>query len=186
MEFRERIAFPEETLSEALQAATPEGWANPFFGWTLNIDWSGLIDEVNTKILSDGYSLFSIFFMMMLFKGILLSLAGPAPNYDMQKILATRSPREAALMSGFVSIALNPIRYLMIAGFAVLAIVFYQELDLMTGGNPIDAGQAAKLGLVDHVVDGDLRDAAFAWCRELTVRSPITLNTFAMQALVTQ
>jgi 3-hydroxyacyl-CoA dehydrogenase len=40
-------------------------------------------------------------------------------------------------------------------------------LDLMTGGNPIDAGQAAELGLVDHVVDGDLRDAAFAWCREL-------------------
>jgi len=119
---------------EALQAATPEGWSNPFFGWTLNLDWSGIIDEVNTKIISDGYSLFSIFFMMMLFKGVLLSLAGPAPNYDMQKILATRSPRDAALMSGFVSIALNPFRYLMIAGFAVLAIVYYQELDLMTAG----------------------------------------------------
>lgn len=117
-----------------LQAATPAGWANPFFGWTLNIDWSAIIDEVNTKIVSDGYSLFSIFFMMMLFKGVLLSLAGPAPNYDMQKILATRSPREAAMMSGFVSIVLNPIRYLMIAGFAVLAIVYYRELDLMTGG----------------------------------------------------
>jgi SSS family solute:Na+ symporter len=119
---------------EALQAATPDGWGNPFFGWTLNIDWSGIIDEVNTKIVSDGYTLFSIFFMMMLFKGVLLSLAGPAPNYDMQKILATRSPREAALMSGFVSVVLNPIRYLMIAGFAVLAIVYYRELDLMTGG----------------------------------------------------
>jgi len=119
---------------EALQAATPEGWANPFFGWTLNLDWSGLIDEVNTKIVSDGYSLFSIFFMMMLFKGVLVSAAGPAPNYDMQKILATRSPRDAALMSGFVSIILMPIRYLMIAGFAVLAIVYYQELDLMTAG----------------------------------------------------
>ena len=119
---------------DALQAATPEGWANPFFGWTLNLDWAGLIDEVNTKIVSDGYSLFSIFFMMILFKGVLASLAGPAPNYDMQKILATRSPREAALMSGFVSIVLMPIRYLMIAGFAVLAIVYYQDLDLMTGG----------------------------------------------------
>ena len=119
---------------EMLQAATPDGWENPFFGWTLNIDWTGIIDEVNTKIVSDGYSLFSIFFMMMLFKGVLVSLAGPAPNYDMQKILATKSPREAALMSAFVSIALNPIRYLMIAGFAVLAIVYYQELDLMTGG----------------------------------------------------
>jgi Na+/proline symporter len=119
---------------EALQAATPDGWSNPFFGWTLNMDWTGIITEINTKIVSDGYSLFSIFFMMMLFKGLLLSMAGPAPNYDMQKILATRSPREAALMSGFVSIVLNPIRYLMIAGFAVLAIVNYQRLDLMTGG----------------------------------------------------
>ena len=151
---------------EALRAATPEGWANPFFGWTLDIDWTGLIDEVNTKIVSDGYSLFSIFFMMMLFKGVLLSLAGPAPNYDMQKILATRSPREAALMSGFVSIALNPIRYLMIAGFAVLAIVYYQQLDLVSGGRldfenilPSAILQFAPVGILGLILAGLL--AAF-------------------------
>ena len=28
--------------------------------------------------------------MMMVFKGILVSAAGPAPNYDMQKILSTK------------------------------------------------------------------------------------------------
>jgi Na+/proline symporter len=151
---------------EALQAATPAGWANPFFGWTLDVDWAGLIDEVNTKILSDGYSLFSIFFMMMLFKGILLSLAGPAPNYDMQKILATKSPREAAMMSGFVSVVLMPIRYLMIAGFAVLAIVFYQELDLTAGGKldfenilPSAMLQFAPVGILGLLLAGLL--AAF-------------------------
>lgn len=151
---------------EALQAATPEGWANPFFSWTLNIDWSGLIDEINTKVVSDGYSLFSIFFMMMLFKGFLVSLAGPAPNYDMQKILATKSPREAALMSGFVSIVLMPIRYLMIAGFAVLAIVYYQDLDLMTGGRldfenilPSAMLQFAPVGILGLILAGLL--AAF-------------------------
>jgi Na+/proline symporter len=151
---------------EALRAATPDGWANPFFGWTLGIDWSGLIEEVNEKILSDGYSLFSIFFMMMLFKGVLLSLAGPAPNYDMQKILATRSPREAALMSGFVSIILMPIRYLMIAGFAVLAIVYYQELDLMVAGKvdfenilPSAMLQFAPVGILGLLLAGLL--AAF-------------------------
>ncbi len=151
---------------ETLQAMTPDGWDNPFFGWTLDIDWSGIISEVNTKIVSDGYSLFSIFFMMMLFKGILLSMAGPAPNYDMQKILATRSPREAALMSGFVSIVLNPIRYLMIAGFAVLAIVNYQELDLMTGGRldfenilPSAMLQFAPVGILGLLLAGLL--AAF-------------------------
>ncbi|HLT90868.1 MAG TPA: sodium:solute symporter family protein [Woeseiaceae bacterium] len=119
---------------ETLAAATPEGWADPFFGRTLDLDWSGIIAEVNEKIVSDGYTLFSIFFTMMLFKGVLVSLAGPAPNYDMQKILATRSPREAALMSGFVSVVLNPVRYLMIAGFAVLAIVYFHDLDLVSGG----------------------------------------------------
>ena len=120
--------------TDQLHAMTPEGWANPFFGWRLDLDWSQIIPEVNAKITSDGYSLFTIFVMMMLFKGVLASAAGPAPNYDMQKILATKSPTEAAKMSGFVSVALMPIRYFMIAGFSVLAIVYYQELDLMVGG----------------------------------------------------
>lgn len=119
---------------EALHASVPEGWTNPFFGWSLTLDWTGVIDEVNDKILSDGYSLFSIFIMMMLFKGVLVSAAGPAPNYDMQKILATKSPREGALMSAFVSIVLMPFRYFMIAGFTVLALVYYERLNLITGG----------------------------------------------------
>jgi Na+/proline symporter len=112
----------------------PEGWMNPFFGARLDLDWSGIIAEVNEKIKSDGYSLFSIFFSMMLFKGVLVSLAGPAPNYDMQKILSTKSPKEAAKMSGFVSVILMPTRYFMITGFAVLALLFYDQLDLIVGG----------------------------------------------------
>lgn len=112
----------------------PDGWMSPFFGAKLNLDWSGIIESVNQKIMSDGYSLFSIFFSMMLFKGVLVSLAGPAPNYDMQKILSTRSPKDAAKMSGFVSVVLMPSRYFMIGGFAVLAILFYDKLDLMIGG----------------------------------------------------
>jgi solute:Na+ symporter, SSS family len=114
--------------------AVPAGWMSPFFGLHLNLDWGGLIAGVNEKIAADGYSLFAVFFMMMLFKGLLVSAAGPAPNYDMQKILATRSPREASLMSGFVSVVLNPVRYLMITGFAVLGILYYKRLDLIVGG----------------------------------------------------
>jgi SSS family solute:Na+ symporter len=52
--------------------------------------------------------------MMMTFKGFFAALAGPAPNYDMQKILSTRSPEEASKMSGFVNIILLPIRYTLI------------------------------------------------------------------------
>ncbi|PIQ20700.1 MAG: sodium:solute symporter, partial [Cytophagales bacterium CG18_big_fil_WC_8_21_14_2_50_42_9] len=48
----------------------PEGWFNPFFGSTLSdLDWTAINSEVQEKINSDGYSLFSIFFSMMLFKG---------------------------------------------------------------------------------------------------------------------
>ena len=31
----------------------------------LNMDWTGIINDVNRKIKSDGYSLFALFFMMM-------------------------------------------------------------------------------------------------------------------------
>ena len=92
---------------------------------------AGLLLKLNQKISDDGFSLFSVVFMMMIFKGVLVSLAGPAPNYDMQKILSTKSVREAALMSGSVSIILMPIRYFMIAGFAVLGLLFYDKLDLI-------------------------------------------------------
>src|SRR5690606_17123821 len=49
----------------------PGEWMTPFFGMKLNMDWSGIIEGVNAKIESDGFSLFGIFFSMMLFKGIL-------------------------------------------------------------------------------------------------------------------
>ena len=112
----------------------PDGWLNPFFGESLNIDWGAIIPAVNGKIAEDGYTLFSAMFMMMLFKGILVSFAGPAPNYDMQKILATKSPSEASKMSGFVSAILMPVRYIMIAGFAALGIIYYDQLNINVAG----------------------------------------------------
>ena len=111
----------------------PKGWSNPFFGWHLNLNWSGIVRDANKKIADDGFGLFGLFFMMMLFKGVFASLAGPAPNYDMQKILSTRSPKEASKMTGFVSIVLLPIRYLMIIGLTVLALLYYNQLDLVDG-----------------------------------------------------
>lgn len=112
---------------EMLAAHVPDGWGDLFFGWELNMDWTGILDSVNTKIGEDGYSLFGIFFMMMLFKGLLISVAGPAPNYDMQRILATKSPADAAKMSGFVNVVLFLPRYMLIAGLAVLALVFFSD-----------------------------------------------------------
>ncbi|NNV56495.1 sodium:solute symporter family protein [Limnovirga soli] len=108
----------------------PDGWSNPFFGRQLNLDWSNIAAEANKKIADDGFSLFGLFFSMMLLKGVFASLAGPAPNYDMQKILSTRSPKEASKMTGFVSIILLPIRYSMIIGLTVLALLHYNQLYL--------------------------------------------------------
>jgi len=110
----------------------PAGWENPFFNWHLNLDWAKIIPDANKKIREDGFSLFGFFFMMMLFKGIFASLAGPAPNYDMQKVLSTRSPKEASKMSGFVSIILLPIRYSMVIGLTVLAVLYYNQLGIST------------------------------------------------------
>ena len=145
----------------------PEGWHTPFFGWRLDdLDWRSIINEVNDKIASDGYSLFTIFFWMMVFKGILLSLAGPAPNYDMQKVLATKSPKDAAKMSGFVSVVLMPVRYFMIAGFAVLALIYYDQLHLVVAGRidfeqilPSAISQFVPVGLMGLLLAGLL--AAF-------------------------
>jgi solute:Na+ symporter, SSS family len=112
---------------EMLHRVVPAGWDNPFFGWKLDLDWTALIPSVNDKIAADGYSYFGIFFMMLLFKGILVSAAGPAPNYDMQRILSTKNPREASLMNAWVNVVLIFPRYFMITGLTILALVFYSD-----------------------------------------------------------
>ncbi|MCW3108963.1 MAG: Na+:solute symporter, partial [Segetibacter sp.] len=108
----------------------PKGWNSPFFGLNLNLDWSNILPAATKKIEEDKFGLFGIFFMMMCFKGVFASLAGPAPNYDMQKVLSTRSPKDASKMTGFVSIMLLPIRYTMVIGLTVLAVLYYNQLDL--------------------------------------------------------
>jgi solute:Na+ symporter, SSS family len=60
--------------------------------------------------------------MMLLFKGVLISAAGPAPNYDMQRVLSSKNPREASMMSGWVNVVLTFPRYFLITGLTVLAL----------------------------------------------------------------
>ncbi|UCD25343.1 MAG: sodium:solute symporter, partial [Gemmatimonadota bacterium] len=115
----------------------PDGWHNMFFGWRLDLDWAGILDAAAGKIQQDGWELFSIFFMLMLFKGYLQAMAGPAPNYDMQRVLSARTPKEAAKMSGIVSLVLLIPRYMLITGLTVLALVFFSgELNSM--GEAVD------------------------------------------------
>jgi SSS family solute:Na+ symporter len=120
---------------DALNAVIPEGWKSIGFGWHLGLDWTNLSGGASPKlnafsdwIAKDGYEMFGLFFIMMLFKGIFISAAGPAPNYDMQRVLSTRSPKEASKMSSLVSVVLNPSRYFMVAGLTILALVNFDTL----------------------------------------------------------
>lgn len=122
---------------DQLAAVIPAGWENLFFGWKLDLDWTGILDSANTKIEKDGWTLFGAFFMMMLFKGVLQSMAGPAPNYDMQRVLSARTPKEAAKMSGFVNLVLLFPRYMLITGLGILALVYFRD-ELKGMGDDVD------------------------------------------------
>jgi Na+/proline symporter len=136
-----------------IETLVPQGWESILFGWDLNIDWAGKLDSANAKIAADGYSPFAIFFMLMLFKGILLSLAGPAPNYDMQRVLSTQSPRDAAKMSGFVTVVLMFPRYMLITGLTVLALKFFMG-DLQAMGPDVDFEQILPFVLKNYIPSG--------------------------------
>lgn len=130
------IAFTTVT-AEQIAVATPENWNNLFFDMKLDLDWTGYIDSVNEKIEKDGFSLFGFLFMMMIFKGIFASLAGPVPSYDMQRVLSTKNEVEASKMSAFTIVVLFIPRYLMITGFAVLGLV-YLGPELQQAGIDVD------------------------------------------------
>jgi Na+/proline symporter len=149
-----------------LQKMVPAGWDNLFFGWNLNLDWSTLLPAASAKIAADGYGLFGFFVMMLLFKGVLISAAGPAPNYDMQRVLSSKNPREASMMSAWVNIVLTPPRYFLIIGLTVLAAVFFNSNIKAMGPNmdfelvlPMALGRFVPVGLLGFLIAGLL--AAF-------------------------
>jgi Na+/proline symporter len=149
-----------------LHRVVPAGWDNVFFGWHLNLDWSTLLPAANEKIAQDGYGLFGFFVVMLLFKGIPISAAGPAPNYDMQRILSAKDPREASMMSAWVNIVLTPPRYFLVIGLTVLAAAFYGP-NLRAMGTDMDfelvlpyaLGRFVPVGLLGFLIAGLL--AAF-------------------------
>lgn len=151
---------------ETLHRMVPAGWDNLFFGWHLNLDWSTLLPSASGKIAQDGYGLFGFFVMMLLFKGVLISAAGPAPNYDMQRVLSSKNPREASMMSAWVNIVLTPPRYFLIIGLTVLAAVFFNSNIKAMGPNmdfelvlPMALGRFVPAGLLGFLIAGLL--AAF-------------------------
>ncbi len=126
------------TTAEQLAAAVPAGWDNLFFGWKLDLDWTR-IPALQERVYGsggDGYGLFGVFIAALFLKGVLVSMAGPTPNYAIQHVLSTRSPREAALENLVMAIVSLAPRFLLVSGIAVLGIAcFGQDLAQM-GGKP--------------------------------------------------
>ncbi len=140
--------------ADQINAVIPSGWKDLTFGWKLDLNWQATeLPNITDKITEDGFGLFGILFMMMLFKGIFASIAGPVPSYDMQRILSARKPSEAAKMSFTTIWVLYIPRYLMIAGFAVLALV-YLTPELKAMGTNVDFEKILPLAINKFVPVG--------------------------------
>lgn len=115
-------AFISVTDAE-IQHVISNEWSSVLFSDQLEGSWSGKYKAFNALIDTQGYKMFGAFIGMSLFKGFFASIAGPTPSYDMQRILSTRSVKEAAYMSGFTNLVLFIPRYLLIGGIVVIALV---------------------------------------------------------------
>lgn len=147
------IAFTSVT-HEQIMSVVPAGWDELWFGWNLDLDWSGTqYAAINERIASDGFGLFGMLFMLMLFKGVFASIAGPVPSYDMQRILATRTPSDSAKMSILTILVMYMPRYLMVSGFAVLGLV-YLGPEITAMGSKIDFEQVLPMAIQKFVPVG--------------------------------
>ena len=138
---------------QMLAAAVPEGWFSMGVGWDIGLDWSGSIPQAQQIIVNGGMDLFGVFFGMVLMRGILVSMAGPAPNYDMQRILSTKRPKDAAKMSAFVNVALLVPRYMLITGLTALALAFFLG-DLKAMGDGLDFETILPFAIKNYIPVG--------------------------------
>ena len=113
------FAFTDIEITSVISAE----WKNVFFGWELDTHWEGQYQAFNDLVDSEGYKMFGALIGMSLFKGFFASIAGPTPSFDMQRILSTKTVKEAAYMAGFTNLILFIPRYLLIGGIVVIALV---------------------------------------------------------------
>ena len=141
---------------EALMAGVPDGWDSFALTPKLGLDWSGLIPGLNDKIRADNYDWFGLIIAIMFGKGLIISMAGPSPGYGMQHQLSVRNPREAALENWWMSIVQLIPRFLMIAGIAVLGIVYFSPMvrQMSADGGSFDFEQILPFVIRDYVPVG--------------------------------
>jgi SSS family solute:Na+ symporter len=142
------------TTPEQIAEKVPEAWDSIWFGWELGLDWTEKLPAAGARIAEDGYGVFGFIFMLMLFKGIFASLAGPVPSYDMQRVLSTKTPSDAARLFGLTPVVLMLPRYLMIAGITVLALVYMDPASLMDASGKLDFEEVLPFAVSQYVTPG--------------------------------
>jgi Na+/proline symporter len=130
---------------DTIAAFFPEGWDKLRVKTKVDLDWNSKWPAINEVIDNSGFRSFALVFGMMAFKGIWASLAGPLPSYDMQRILSTRSPKEAVKMNAFTMLILYLPLYLLVASILVLGIHYFSIDEMSKEGTP---NLGALLGMV--------------------------------------
>ena len=141
------ITYFAFALVDANQVARffPEGWNQLRVKTEVDLDWNNKWPAINKVIDDSGFRSFALVFGMMAFKGIWASLAGPLPSYDMQRILSTKSPKEAVKMNAFTMLVLYVPLYLLVAAILVLGIHYFSIEQMSKDGAP---NLGALLGMV--------------------------------------
>jgi solute:Na+ symporter, SSS family len=116
---------------ETVSSFIPEGWLDFWPKREINYAWKTNYPIIEKESLSNGFKMIAGMVGLMIGKGMVASLAGPVPGFDMQRSFSSQNPKDAAKMSGFTILVLFIPLYLMVGGFALLAI---KEIPNSIGG----------------------------------------------------
>lgn len=130
---------------QKIYAFFPDGWLDLNIQSKITLNWNNKWDNINKIIDDSGFRSFGFVFSIMALKGIWASIAGPLPSYDMQRILSTKSPKEAAKMNAFTMLVLYFPLYLLVASMLILSIYYFTIPDMTLNGTP---NLSALLGMV--------------------------------------
>lgn len=114
-----------------VQKFIPEGWLDFWPKKEIAYKWPISYPVVENETVENGFKMITGMLGLMIGKGLLASLAGPVPGFDMQRSLSSQTPKDAAKMSGFTILVLFIPLYLMVGGFSLLAI---KEIPNSIGG----------------------------------------------------
>ncbi len=108
--------------NETVRQFLPAGWLDFWPKREIAYQWPVSYPLIEKETVENGFKMIAGMVGLMIGKGMLASLAGPVPGFDMQRSLSSQTPKDAAKMSGFTILVLFIPLYLMVGGFALMAI----------------------------------------------------------------